>query len=302
MKILKEIYDSDFDIAICGLGFESRAISAYIASSENIKRLIVLGYDENTDCFSYQSNKNFFGKNTDHIFEIGDKDVADSLKLALQEEQFDSPKNILVDITVMSRHRLAMVLGRLMDILSAGSKLTVTYTLSTFIDPPEDSTPVKKVCEIAEGFEGVLGDLSLPTSVIIGLGYEKGKALGISNYLDSWRDYIFLPRSPILEFEKYVRENNNDLIESIPQEQILTYNVSSPYSTYLDLKSLVLSLRDFSRPLLIPLGPKILSALCVILSKELTPNVPVWRVSSEYKEAPVDRPSSGNEIKFTLQL
>lgn len=302
MKILKDIYDTEFDIAICGLGFESRAISAYVTAQETIKKLIVLGYDENTSYFSYQSNKKRFEKDSNLIFEVGDNEILDSLNEALSEENFDVAKNVLVDITVMSRHRLATILGRLIDTLSSGSKLTITYTLSTFIDPPNDATPVKKVCEIAEGFEGVLGDLSFPASVIIGLGYEKGKALGISNYLDSWKDYLFVPKSPISEFEKYVRENNTDLIESIPKEQIITYNVCSPYSTYLELKSLVLTLCDFSRPLLIPLGPKILSALCIILNKELNQSIPVWRVSSEYMEAPVDRPSSGHEIKFTLQL
>lgn len=302
MRILKDICVSEFDIAICGLGFESRAISAYRTSSERIHKLIVLGYEDNTEYFSYQSNKKVFGENTDKIFEIGDSAVLESLDKSLEDEDFNNAKHILLDITVMSRHRLAIVLGRLIDILSPDSKLTITYTLSRFIEPPAGSTPVKKVCEIAEGFEGELGDLSLPTSVIIGIGYEEGKALGICNYLDSWRDYIFIPKSPIHDFEVSVRKNNHDLIESTPAEQLLTYNVSSPYSTYLDLKSLVLSLSEYSRPLLIPLGPKILSALCVILSKELTPRIPVWRVSSEYMEVPVERHSSGNEIKFTLQL
>ena len=302
MKILKNIHESHYDFAICGLGFESRSVTAYNTSSGKIKSLIVLGYDENTEYFAYQENKKLFKTKTDRIFEISDKDVITTLLLALQKENLNERKNILIDITVMSRHRLATVMSLLIDKLIPDSTITIAYSLSEFIKSPEGITPVRKVCEIAEGFDGILGDLSLPTSVIIGLGYEQGKALGISNYLDSWRDYLFIPQSAIPEFEKEVRQNNNDLIESIASERVLDYNVNSPYSTYLDLKSLVLSLSDTSRPLLMPLGPKILAALCVVLSKDLGSSVPVWRVSSEYTEEPVDRPPSGNDIGFTIQL
>lgn len=302
MKILKESYDGNFELAICGLGFESRAIAAYLSAASKVNRLCVLGYNENTEFFSYQSNKCIYLKATSEVFEIGDSEVERIVKEKIYNEKIGVPINVMLDITVMSRHRLATVISLLVDALPKASTITIVYSLSVFIKAPEGTTPVKKVCEIANGFAGVLGDLSLPTTVILGLGYEKGKALGVSNYLDSWRDYIFIPTSPINEFEHLVRMNNCDLISSIPAEQIFTYDVTSPYSTYLDLKSLILNLEEFSRPLLIPLGPKILSALCVILGKELAPRLPVWRVSSEYLEEPVDRPPSGVEIKFTLQL
>ncbi|VUD64554.1 hypothetical protein TDB9533_03344 [Thalassocella blandensis] len=302
MKIIKDIYLGSFDCTICGLGFESRSTFAFDKLSKRISNLLVLGYKENTDCFSYQSNKQMFEQRTENIYEIEDEHVVEALTHSISTELFKATNNFLLDITVMSRHRLATVISFLLHRISKGSTLTITYSLSKFIQPPYGITPVKKVCEIADGFSGTLGDLSLPTSIVIGLGYEKGKALGISNYLDSWRDYVLVPESPISEFEEMVRENNRDLLDSIPPQRVLSYSVSSPYSTYVDLKSLVMSLKEYSRPLLIPLGPKILSALCVILSKEFDLTVPVWRVSSQYLEEPIDRPASGLDITFTLMF
>ena len=179
MKILKDNPSLDYDLSICGLGFESRAIASYDKAQEHIKDLIVLGYKKNTSKFSYQDNKLFFEDKTDYIFEVEDDEVISVLDIQLNELGFDKPLNVLLDITVMSRHRLATILSLLIDKLKENSSLSVTYTLSKFIDPPSGTTPVKKVCEISEGFEGVIGDLSLPTSVIIGLGYEKGKALSL---------------------------------------------------------------------------------------------------------------------------
>ncbi len=302
MKILKEVFSGRYSIAICGLGFESRAITAFLLAKERIDQLFVLGYDEHTDRFSYKSNKALYEARCDVMHECSDDKVEKFVADWIDEKCLTDATNVMVDITVMSRHRLATVISILVDKLPKGSSVTVVYTLSEYVPPPTGVSPVKKVCEIANGFEGSLGDLSLPTTVILGLGYEEGKALGVSNYLEAWRDYLFIPRSPIPEFEELVRRNNLDLIMSTPTERTLVFSVTSPYSTYLDLRALVLELREISRPLLIPLGPKVFAALCVVLGKELAPDLPVWRVSSEYLEEPIDRPPSVHEIAFTIAL
>ncbi len=112
----------------------------------------------------------------------------------------------------------------------------------------------------------------------------------------------FIPESRVRDFELDVRENNETLIESILPKNVFKYNVSDPVNTYLDIKLLVQTLSEFSRPLLIPLGPKILSAMCVLVAEEFSYEVPVWRVSSEHTELPVDRAATGEEITFTVSL
>ncbi len=302
MKILKSFIGGEFDLAIFGLGFESRAISAFDKYGSDCSELLVIGYDINTDKFSYQVNKSKYLESKANIIEHGDESVSRHVDGFLFGKNFDGPVNVLLDITVMSRHRLACIICSLMDSLPEHSTLSVVYTLSDYIPPPNEDTPIKYLCEITSQLGGSIGDPSLPTSVIFGLGYEKSKALGVANFLDSGFIYTFIPKSPVTKFETDVVDNNKDLLDSISSDNVFFYDVCQPYSTYLDLKSLVQSLNKFSRPLIIPLGPKILAVLSVILGKELYPNLPVWRVSSGYSEVPVDRPASGVEVNFTLKL
>jgi len=300
-QFLRDFCDQDFDVAIFGLGFESRSVSALEHFRYKISSVKVLGYHKNTDQFSYQANREIFKQYTDDIIEVCDDELPDTLDKMLFD--FSSkPVHILIDITVMSRHRLATTLCKCFEHLKKDSTVSIVYSLSNFIPPPDTVTPVRKVCEINNTLRGSLGDLGRPTSLVIGLGYEKGKALGISHYLDSWRDYLLVPTSPIKEFEDHVLANNHDLIVQTPKERVLSYYVDNPYRTYLDLRSLTLSLKGSSRPILVPLGPKILAAICVLIGLEFTPEIAVWRVSSEYEETPIDRSFSGHQYKFSFRL
>jgi len=302
MKILKEFQSERFDVAIYGLGFESRSVTAYRKYCEFSKKNIILGYHVNTDKFAYQSNLQEFRHSNSIIYEPGDSEVVGILLGEFESYCNEGPVKVLIDITVMSRHRLALALCLLIDKLPKGSIVSVVYSLSKFVKPPVDTTPIKKVCEIVPDLSGTLGDLSLPTAVVIGLGYERNKALGVSNLLDAGFTYIFIPESPIEEFKGAVIENNKELLSTTSSDNVFYYDVRSPYTTYLALRSLILTIREHSRPLLVPLGPKILSSLSVILGKELHPELPVWRVSSDHTEVPVDRPSSGYEISYSIEL
>lgn len=301
MRILKDFCLDEFNMAIFGLGFESRAVTAAKKYREKSQCNLALGYDVNTDKFSYQKNKRFFQKKKTDVFEGTDNRVLEYLSEILRRLP-DGRLHILLDITVMSRHRLACIMCMLVDNLPPGSTLSVTYSLSKFIPPPIEPTPIKHLCEISEDLCGSIGDPSKPSSVIFGLGYEPGKAAGVLNFLESSYAYAFIPNSPVEDFKAQVKINNLDFFESVPKDNIFEYNVCSPYTTYLDLRSLIISLSEFSRPLLIPLGPKILASLSVLLGKELSPNLPVWRVSSDLLETPIDRSASGIEIKYSIQI
>lgn len=302
MKLRKVAYEGEYDLAIYGLGFESRSITSYDKYRTSSKYNIGIGYKTHTDCLFYPENRIRFKAHCNDFIEGSDYTISNYLKGILSRFSKSSPQKCLLDITVMSRTRLATIICMLIDLLPKSSSITVVYSLSEFVSPPEGVSPIRVVGEINDQLRGSLGNLSLPTSVVFGLGYEQDKALGVYHYLDTTHTYAFIPQSTEKKFEETVIKNNEALLRSIPKENIFCYNVQSPYTTYLDLKSLILAISDFSRPLLIPLGPKILSALSVIIGKELFPDLPVWRVSSEYDETPTERPSNGTEVRFTIDV
>ncbi|HIF9111802.1 hypothetical protein [Photobacterium damselae] len=298
----KKVFIDEFDISIYGLGYESRSTAAFKKFASKSKKNIVIGYETNRNAVMYNENKQFF---QDHNVELYENDC-ESIITIVQQIIKDSIQNIsepkvFLDITVMSRHRMANIIYNLLSDLCDKAKVTICYNLSYYVDPPEGIQPVKEMGPIIDELSGDLGSLSMPTSIVFGLGYEEHKALGVYNYYDADYSYAFIPKNPYSKFEPRVRENNAPLLEAISERNTFTYDVTDPYSTYVDLKSLVLSLTDVSRTILVPLGPKIFAALSVILGKELYPNLPVWRVSSLHSEVPVER-LSNSEVLFSLTI
>lgn len=300
MIIHKEVINTHFDFAIIGLGYESRADHILSYYSHKIDKILALGYEVHQDQYSYEKHKSNMLHMKSEIFEGSEASTQDYVLSYVSRIKKLKPVSVLLDITVMSRYRLGGLLCTLLDNLPENSTITVAYSPSTFVQPPEDSTTIRHLGEISQQLSGGIGDLSQPTAVVFGLGYEKSKALGVLNHLDCGIAYAFIPQSPITEFEEHVKANNKELLNTLNKDNIFYYDICSPYNTFLDLRSLILSIKDRTRPLLIPLGPKIFASLSVILGKELYPQLPVWRVSSGLSETPTDRKANGERIEFSI--
>ena len=302
MKVIKSSTITQYDLGIVGLGYESRAITTCNKFKDNIENIIAIGYKEHALAFSYTDNLEFYNSLNVNVIEESDFDLFQKLNTIINKDWLDKPINCLLDITVMSRTRLATILMFLMENLKKDSTIKICYELAEYTDAPKEISPIRKIGPIIESLSGSLGDIALPSSMIIGLGYEMGKAIGISNYLDTEQQYILIPQALDKRFELLINENNKTLIDSIPNNHIFNYDVCELYKSYLNLRELFVAITEISRPIVVPLGPKILSALCVIISKEMDYTLPVWRVSSEHNEEPVDRKSSGNMYELNLQL
>tara|TARA_R110002049_G_scaffold40727_4_gene123660 strand:+ start:489 stop:1397 length:909 start_codon:yes stop_codon:yes gene_type:complete len=302
MKIFKNINEGiKFDLSIVGLGYEQR--STHVFQSENAlqESCLVLGYTYHTDKFDYQKNKKYFDGCL--VKEVEDDDVEAEVLSFIEEKNHGGGKvNLLLDITVLSRHRLAVVIWNCLQKLPKGSILRVAYTLSDFVPPPEVTPPVKEIGPIISHLEGMPSNVGLPTSLVVSLGYEENKALGASNYIDANEVVAFIPSGNVLKFNEEVVKSNKNFLRSVSERNRFTYDLHSPYKTYAELKSVVLSLMRESRPIILPLGPKIIAALSVVLGVELYPMLPVWRLSSKGAEEPVNRKASGHVVFFDFEI
>lgn len=302
MKLRKESYSGKYDLAIVGLGYESRAITACQKLDLPHNDIIAIGYNSHTDVFSYQKNKQYYTKIEAKLLEGSDTTVTSQFIELMENKQLDNPINCFLDITVMSRYRLAFILSFLIDNLKKNSTITISYELSNFYDAPNDLSPIRKIGPILDSLSGSLSDINLPSAIVLGLGYELGKGIGISNYLDTESTFLFIPQGKDSRFEESVMLNNQPLISETPNNHKFFYDITNPYKTYLELRETMTAILRCYRPVLVPLGPKIMAALSVILGKDFSPQLPVWRVSSEHIEEPIDRESSGNNILLTLDL
>ncbi|NVJ62467.1 MAG: hypothetical protein HWE27_18910 [Gammaproteobacteria bacterium] len=303
MKVLSNPYNGSYDLSIIGLGYESRAEYQFNKNKEILGHIVSVGYDKYTNFFNYPGLKDKYKSSGIDIIEGNDDDVIfNTINWLNDEICTDKPINVFIDITVMSRKRLSALIYHLLENLPKKSTLTISYELSSFVQAPSGLSPIRKVGEVIPQLSGDIGDLNYPTSVVLGLGYEEGKALGLVNFIDAEYNYIFVPIGKDIRFDRTVSDNNRILFEGIPENRIFKYRLEHPYNTYLDLRDLVLSISEFSSPLLAPLGPKIFAAISVVLAKELDQGMPVWRVSSEQEEEPVDRAASGNTLQLSIVL
>ncbi|MCG7598782.1 hypothetical protein MHM84_03200 [Halomonas sp. McH1-25] len=300
MKILKEAYLESFDVAIFGLGYEERSTYLYNKIKLKSTSSYAIGYKYNDKVYNYKKNKAEFLMGAE-VFEVDDNGFKSAIAKCISSLQnFNRPK-VFVDITVMSRHRLATALWVLIKNLPQGGRITVSYSVSEFVPPPNEMPPVKEIGPIIGELNGVPSSLGLPIGLIACLGYEENKALGAANYIDASEVVAFIPCSKIDEFYKEVLRSNKFFLGGIGKENTFSYDVHNPYKTFIDMKSVVIDMLKVNRPIILPLGPKIVAALSVLLGIEFYPHLPIWRLSSKESEVPVNRPASGHVVNFTIE-
>lgn len=283
-----------FDLGIFGLGYESRSIDCFCKIKSTCNKSIALGYTYWNDEFDYLKNKAEYENNNCKVIEINENDIRENLEKSLYEEIKAINGRIFIDISVMTRHRLSELLWFMFDELNPGTSIIVAYSIAEYVEPPNQNYPVKFFGSIIEKYQPLTGRLNLQQVVIIGLGYEKDKALGAIGHLDPENVIFLIPTNDDApDFGKQIHQNNKQLFDNYAKSESLTYDVLKPYSTYFELKSLILGLKNDYRVLLIPLGPKILAVICLIIAREFFPDINIWRVSSQQYEKPLNREPSG---------
>lgn len=302
MRIKESQREPEYNLSLFALGYESRSIHVPKRVISKSEKSIAIGYVFHNK-FSYDVNKKFYKNSKVDYHNIEESKLTklfndEILRFISTEEA----TNVLIDITSMSRHRFTLLIWLLLKQLKKQSILTIKYAVSKFLPPPEHTPPVKMIEPIISDLAGIPGDLNLPTSCIVGLGYEKSKALGAVNYIDPGESWLLIPISSETEFKSHVLKNNKGLLDEVSDQQVIYYNVHKPIALYSDLKSLIIGIKPTKRPMILPLGPKILCAVSAILGYELQPNLPVWRVSSLEQEKPADRVSSGDIISFDIEV
>jgi hypothetical protein len=214
---------------------------------------------------------------------------------ALSSMTRDRELRVFVDVSAFPRSFLAAVLDSIRASVVDGARvnLTLAYRLAQFSKPSDrPAPPNRRVAPVHRNTAGWPRMPGLPVHLIVGLGYERGKALGAVEYIQPARLSLFFPDSPEPRFAKQVRERNHELLEGIPEESIFHYPVMDPAAQLALLSSLLQAMVTDSKPILLPFGPKIFFAICLLASFRFS-EVSVWHVSGEEDEPALQvRPSS----------
>lgn len=210
---------------------------------------------------------------------------------------------IAVDISCMSRPVMAEVFQELFSqATSQRFKIVVLYSIAEYTPPPNWLPVNEDIRPVSSAFAGWPHDSAASTSLIVGLGYEKNKAEGACEYFDPSEVWVFVPHSPLHEFDADVLNNNQELVGRESRHgRELAYPVNDPERTFGSLVATVTSLISRSNPLILPFGPKIFFALSLLVA-ELYEEVGVWLVTGDLAGGANDHNASDFSVCFEFEL
>lgn len=289
MRILTEqppeLSDDSFDIAICCLGYENRATKVADVFFRRSQRRVCIGFDKN-HIHSYSLNFEYF---TSRNFEIHpnvtDASFEETVRSIVSDEIHPLSKKIAmriaVDVSCFDRYRLAVLVKLLWAAVEEGnsvSEVVFFYNIAEYSEPSGKFSFNTKLEPVHPSLVGNRPDPLSATVAVIGLGYEREKALGAAEYIEASEVFAFSPKSKVSSYSRSILKENALLLAQLDERHKFEYAVEDCSALVSDLSSLVRGFVHRSSVLLIPLGPKIFALACLFTAM-IHERVAVWRMS-----------------------
>lgn len=299
LAILEEI-----DLFICALGYEQR--SSFVAKSSTLGEYskIALAFP-NEYSLSYNNNKSFL---SGRGFNIVDYEAGKLEELLISELEKNLPLeketvHVFIDISSMSRPMIAKIVFVLSNLnIETDIKITFSYCPAVFSKPNHENAPVTKSEPVIPEFAGWSLAPEASISTIIGIGFEYDWALGALEYLEPETAWAFVPTGEDDRFDHVVKQTNADLLALLDDDHIHFYPVYQPASCFTFVENLVYGLKQNTRPILVPFGPKLFTLVCLLAAVIHEPLITVWRVSGDSESYPDDRQASGRVVIMQVAM
>lgn len=280
-------------------------------NEERARQLVAAQYRHSAECWfflesSEDANSKTSQTNIVKIFPnakfFDTKTLISNLKIFSNNFSHDI-KTVCLDVSCIPHPVISLIMKELFIIAKQTPiDITIGYVIAKFTSPPEALPPNEDIKPIDEFYSGWPSDASATTALVLGLGYEDEKAEGACEYFDASETWVFVPRSPVIEYDQAVLENNRLLLERVNrQHRSLDYRVESPSNTFGQLIGLILALLPRSNPVILPFGPKIFFSLSLIAAA-LYPEVGVWHVTGDSSQAGTSQLGSEHMIAYTARL
>ncbi|MBC3877397.1 hypothetical protein H8K38_06230 [Undibacterium sp. FT79W] len=292
---LSEIVASkDYDLFFGFLCHESRSIHILKRTHDKCSKRVMFIESSNDAPATQTPHQTWARKALTVSLPIKDGALADdSLELhvhnLLKTCTSNEPLRVLLDISSMPRCVMAALIAAFEDLPSSYTsiEITVAYCLAKYVPPPSNHVSNKVAKPVHANFTGFATDPGLPVASIVGLGYEKGKALGAVEYLQSADWWVFVPTSEEAKYLRKVEMHNATILNGVRDQQRFEYSVHSPLNVLTLLESLVASLVRTHKPVLLPFGPKIFF-FCALLTALVHKRCAVWDVSGDNEPVRTD--------------
>lgn len=213
---------------------------------------------------------------------------------------------LTIDISSMPRRFLADVVERLASgsgtrpesvrFLYCPGDFDQTYRAAGR-DVNLSATPVSSY------FAGSHRATSIPVGLVVGLGLEPHRALGIMELLEPARTWVFKSDAADHRYRGATDEVNRQVLADFGSNAVFDYDLHSLESIYFALESLAHASRNDYRLILAPSGPKIFALACLLVGSKRSRERPaVWRVGGAESGAGMDVAETGSVVCADLEL
>jgi hypothetical protein len=299
---LADVTQRGYDSLVCTLGFESRsrALAEQLANSTPQPQIHAVAFEHRHD-ESYVTNRRVIEGLGAEILEFDDDEFRG---WALGWIETIERRRVAVDISSMSRPRIAALVEAMMCSTTTDMQVDFLYVPQIYQGPARPSEAPTALGPVSPAFAGWDADIEEPLVIIFGLGYEPLRAAAAIDALEPQLAVPFFPIGSDAAFVKDV-ELANAVILNLEGQGVTPprrYHIDDPFTCFAELDALLSKYleREATRPLLLPLGPKIFALVCLLASAVHHPAVPVWRASPGQLEEPVDQ--IGEDTLVTLRV
>lgn len=296
--------ESPYDAFIGTVGYERRASFIPSEVGHQAKMRYASAFDERK-VFSYNDNLKWFKENHFDVEETTDSNYKIWCQRVVREISSisDEDKKICVDISSLSRYRIAVLIATLFECGGQNNiSVDFLYAPATYAPPISTEGPIVIAKPVLDTFAGWTTEPNAPPIVILGLGYERDKAVGIVEYIEPGEVWAFIPCGEDERYDIELKRANKGFWDVLPIDHLIEYRVDKPFECFTNLESLVYGILKTGRPIFVPFGPKVFTLCCLLVSVLYYPQVSVWRVSSEQFEAPLDSIPSGKIIGLKAEF
>jgi len=298
-----DIFGFPIDLFIGASGYEVRCRhAAERLHTSLVKNKFVFGFSDRITHDRKQNDLYFLQNKFEIINDIDQKqnELVDKIIELINSIDKDEI-SILIDYTSMTRVMYSAFLLAI-NKLDSKNKIRAVFNYSPAIYEEPISNSFNSTIGPLNGFCS-LESPDKPTALIIGLGYEKDRSLGLFGFIDPAICYAIYTDPPLDErYLMDVQQNNSELLSSLPPDQIIAYPLIDLQWTANLLQSLYVGLRDEYRVIFAPLGVKPFALLCMLLAFRYKNEIDVWRVSGGTSVEPQKRFPKGPLLLYCAEF
>lgn len=288
-------------LLVTALGYERRSSHFARLYGANFERQHALGFDHRKEC-SFQSNFDVLKSIGFDIHEASGAQFAEVVRTIFSSLSDAEEAKIWIDISSFSRSRIAHMISEVWSLQVPRITLYLCYSPAKYSRPIENAGPINIAEPVTPQFAGWTSTPEAQVALLLGLNNVPERAIGIAEFFQPGDTWVFFPTGEDHRFDSDVESVNREVLHAIPQSNLVRYPVSRPDIQLADLLSLINGLSNSFRPILVPLGPKIFTAVSLIASAVFDFDIGVWRISEGKDSSAIDVEASREPTIFRLSL